>query len=136
MFLLRAILLNLLQGLGSLAAVMAVYSGTLYYGLTVESARAMAFAVLVISNLGLILSNRARGTPDEPHAPNSALWWVVSGALAGLILVIYAPSVSALFSFTALSIPQLLMAFAAGAGCMLWYELLKSISASRRAAHA
>ncbi|HWQ94390.1 MAG TPA: cation-translocating P-type ATPase, partial [Gammaproteobacteria bacterium] len=136
MFLLRAILLNLLQGLGSLVAVMAVYSGTLYYGFTVESARTMAFAVLVISNLGLILSNRARGTTGAPQAPNSALWWVVGGALAGLILVIYAPSVSALFSFSALSISQLLMAFAAGAGCMLWYELLKSISASRRAGHA
>lgn len=135
MFPLRAILFNLLQGLGSLVAVMAVYSGTLHYGFTVESARTMAFAVLVVSNLGLILSNRARGTPGVPQAPNSALWWVISGAFAGLMLVIYAPPVSALFSFGTLSIPQLLMAFAAGASCMLWYELLKRISASRRAGH-
>ncbi|MCL4315290.1 MAG: cation-translocating P-type ATPase [Gammaproteobacteria bacterium] len=139
MFPLRAIMLNLLQGLGSLIVVMLIYAGALHYGSSTETARTLAFMVLIVSNLGLIFSNRTltRGISAAWRAPNAALWWVVGGAFAGLALVIYVPSVSALFSFSALNITQLLMAFAAGAGCIVWYELLKKLPAGvRRASRA
>lgn len=130
LFHLRSIMLHLLQGLGSLIAVMALYMGALSDGLTTETARTLAFTALIVSNVGLILSNRTLtcGISAALHAPNAALWWMVGGALAGLLLVIYVPAANAVFFFSTLDGAQLLMAFAAGAGCILWYELLKNLN--------
>ncbi len=133
MFRPRAIMLNLLQGLGSLVAVIATYMVALSYALSVETARSLAFSVLIISNIGLIFSNRSLGQNllHRWRTPNTALWWVVGGALLGLMLVTYIPSLSALFSFAPLNASQLAVAVAAGLSCVLWYETIKNISRPR-----
>ena len=52
----------------------------------------MAFAAIVLGNLGLILTNRSQHATlfATLRRPNPALWWIVGGALLGLALALYA----------------------------------------------
>ncbi|MEZ4524316.1 MAG: cation-translocating P-type ATPase [Desulfobacterales bacterium] len=73
----QAVLISLMQGLVILCAVLIIYG----WALTVhgeQSARALAFMTLVISNLALIFANRSetRSIPGSHRGPNEALWWI------------------------------------------------------------
>ena len=120
--------LALLQGLGALAVVLAA---TVWGAgqLTEGGARALAFAVLVFTNLALILSNRSRAGAFWAGlwVPNHTLWGVVAAALGLLGLVLYVPWLAGLFLFDPL--PGAWLASAAGLGLasVLWFELLKAI---------
>ncbi len=99
----RQMILNgLVQGLGVLAIVAAVYFYTLSTGLPESEARMLAFTNLVIGNLGLIFTNRSwtRSIASTLQIPNPALWWVSGAALAFLVLVLSVPFLQELFSFS------------------------------------
>jgi len=53
---------------------------------------------------------------------NRALWWVVFGAAALLILVIYLPLLQNLFRFSALHLPDIAVCIAGGIASLLWFE--------------
>ena len=58
----------------------------------------------MLGNLALILVNRS-SSRSLAHAftrPNAALWWVVGGALAFLVVTLYVPAVRAVFRFSIL----------------------------------
>jgi Ca2+-transporting ATPase len=120
--------LALLQGLGALAVVLVatVWSAA---QLNEGGTRALAFAVLVFTNLALIFSNRSRvgSLWASLWVPNRTLWWVVAAALSLLGLVLYVPWLAGLFLFEPL--PAIWLAGAAGLGLtsMLWFELVKTI---------
>jgi P-type Ca2+ transporter type 2C len=97
----RMILTGLVQGVGVLAVVLAVYAFVLSQGLGEFEARMMSFASPVIANLGLILTNRSWTRPIVAtlRVPNPALWWVVGGAAVFLALTIWIPFLRGLFSF-------------------------------------
>ncbi len=100
----RTIALSLLQGLAVLVAVAAAYHVAL--GVSAEAeARAVAFAALVFGNTGLILANRSqkRSLLTTLRAPNPALWWVIGGALGGLLLALYMPPMQQVFRFAPLT---------------------------------
>jgi Ca2+-transporting ATPase len=109
--------------------VAAVYGYTLLQGAGEAVARAMAFATIVLGNLGLILANRSgtRTLFAMLLRPNPALWWVVSGTLAGMALVLYVPYLRDLFRFAALGLTELLICLAAAAAGLMWYELYKLV---------
>jgi len=120
--------LALLQGLGALAVVMLA---TVWGAgqLTEGGMRAMAFAVLVFTNLALIFSNRSRAGSlwASLWIPNRTLWFVVIAALGLLGLVLYVPWLAGLFLFDELPMPWLAGAAGLGLASVLWFELLKAL---------
>lgn len=123
-----ALALALLQGLGALAVVLAA---TVWGAaqLSEGGVRALAFAVLVFTNLALIFSNRSRAGSlwASLWVPNRTLWWVVAAALGLLGLVLYVPWLARLFLFDALPMDWLAGAAGLGLASVLWFESLKAI---------
>ena len=127
----RLIVFSLLQGASVLAIVMIVFVMALLRGRGELEARALTFTTLIVSNLALILTNRSwsRGILSTLRSPNPALWWIISGALAILGLVLYVPAWRALFRFATLHPDDLMMCLAAGAVSIAWCEWLKMLRA-------
>lgn len=121
-----AVVQAVLQGLGVLGAVLAVYVwGTAQ--LEESQARALAFAALVLGNLALILSNRAgpRGLLASLRVPNRLLWAVAAFTLTLLALALYLPPLTAVLRMAPLSPLPLGVALAAALLCLLWAESLR-----------
>ena len=78
----RRIVMSVLQGLSVLLVVFLVFAVARYRGESETTARTLAFAILVIGNLMLILTNRSWTLPiiATLRTPNRSLWWVVLGA--------------------------------------------------------
>ena len=129
----RTLLVGLLQGVGALATVLGVFLLAQEHHLGEPTTRAMAFTALVIANLGLILANRSRSRTilATLGRSNAALWWVVGGTILLLGLVLYVPVVRDLFAFLSLSPLQLVICLAAGIISLLWFEVLKVLTAHR-----
>jgi Ca2+-transporting ATPase len=129
-------------GLGAsvLAAVFAVYWWAQGTGRSDGELRAFGFAAIVFGNVALILANRSREQPivTTLARPNAALWWVVLGTLAALGAVVYLPPFAEVFRFASLGAGDVLIALAAGAAGVLWFEAIKMAHAAqrRRAAEA
>jgi Ca2+-transporting ATPase len=123
----RRLLLSLTQGLGVLVAVLAVFVISRRSGADENTARTLTFATLIVANIGLIMVNRSwnRSLLATLRTYNSAVWWVVGGALAFLGLVVYTPGLQDVFHFSALSPVDLVIALAAGISSILWFELMK-----------
>jgi Ca2+-transporting ATPase len=123
----------LLQGVAVLIAAAFVY-GTMLAGSSVARSRAAAFATLVLGNVGLILSNRSQTETvwTSLRRPNAALWWVIAGAIGGLLLALYVPPFARLFSFEPLAVRDLALATVAGSAGILGSEVVKYLSAASR----
>jgi Ca2+-transporting ATPase len=123
----RTIALCLLQGAAVLLVVLAVYVVALYRDQGENEARALAFATLLVGNLGLILTNRSWSRPilATLRAPNAALAWVLGGALLALGLVLYVPFLRNLFHFEFLRPEELALCLGGGVFSILWFEALK-----------
>ncbi len=123
----RTVGASLLSGVAVLISVCLAYGWVLAHGRSEGEARALAFAAIVFGNLALIFANRA----DEKSfiatfaQPNPALWWIVSGTLAALAASVYVPAMAGLFRFEALTMLDLLLAFAAGVAGVVGVEAAK-----------
>jgi P-type Ca2+ transporter type 2C len=115
------------HGLAILAAIAVLYHFVLVQGFADPRARAIAFAALVVGNVGLILSNRSQSKSIVAilSAPNPALWWVVASAPAGLLVALYVPPVRSIFQFGALSARDLALAALAGSVGVVVSEVVK-----------
>ncbi len=122
--------LSLLQGFSVLIIVLAVFTVSLYRGQGEMEARALTYTTLIIANLGLILTNRSWSCTilETLRTPNSALWWVMGGALIFLGSVLYVPFLRDLFQFAPLDFLEIAIAFMAGIASILWFEGLKLFS--------
>jgi Ca2+-transporting ATPase len=118
---------SVLQGASVLVAVALLYALVLAAGTPEPQARAMAFAAVVLGNVGLILSNRSRQATllAMLRRPNPALWWIVGGALLGLALALYVEPMLEIFRLAPLSWTQLLISIAAAAIGLTLPELYK-----------
>ena len=125
--------LSLLQGFMVFFIVLVVYIVALYLNKGDAEARALAFTTLVIANIGLIFTNRSwsRTIISTLTSPNTALWWVLAGAMTLLGVVLYTPGLRDLFHFAQLHGPDLLLCLIAGVLSILWFEGLKMIGNSR-----
>jgi len=123
----KALILVLLQGAGALLIVLAVYGVALNLGYAEGAARALAFATLIVGNVGLILANRSLSGSliKTLRLPNRALWWIVSGALIVLGLALYLPFLQEIFRFQKLGLSELGIGLALGSSTIIWYEVLK-----------
>jgi P-type Ca2+ transporter type 2C len=134
LFSLRSSLLSIIQGVGVLAVVLAVFVlSRKHFQHTENDSRALAFVTLVISNLCLILTNRSwsRTILSMFKEPNGALWWVVCGAIVFLGLIINVPFLQNLFHFDGLHLRDWILCISAGIAGILWFEILKVIMARR-----
>jgi Ca2+-transporting ATPase len=127
LFGLKSLAVSLLQGFGALAAILGVFLAARALGYGADGARGLTFTALVAANLSLILTNRSwsRTALGMLRVPNTALWWVLSGAAAFLSLVLWLPPLQSLFHFSPLPLKHILISLAAGAGSIAWFELFK-----------
>ncbi|MEP7233907.1 MAG: cation-translocating P-type ATPase, partial [Ignavibacteriota bacterium] len=126
--------LSILQGVVSLAIAFGVFAYVLHLNRDEQEARALSFATLVFSNLGLILTNRSWSDSliTSLKKKNSALLAVIGGTLALLAVVLYVPVIQSLFHFNILHPDDLIYCFAGGSVSILWFEILKYFRRSRK----
>jgi Ca2+-transporting ATPase len=126
----RLLIVSALQGLSILIAVLAMFLIALHLGQSEAEARTLAFPTLVVANLALVLANRSwtHLIVETLRTPNTALWWVVGGALTTLALVIYVPFLASLFRFAVLHPLDVVLCLATGIASILWFEFLKLVS--------
>ncbi len=125
----RTLVFSILQGLGVLAVVFALYIYALRGGAGVDTARTAAFIALVLSNLMLIFANLGRqsGMISVLKEKNRALRLVIFGAMSALTAILSIPLLRKLFHLSAVSAGELFLPLAAAALALLWLELLKFI---------
>lgn len=119
--------LGFMQGTVLLLVVLAIFSFTLYRGMGAEEARALTFTTLILSSIGLIFTNRSRVRFAwlTSSSSNPALWWVTSGAVVLLGLVIFLPMLSRLFSFSKLHWIDVGLCALIGLATLALFEMLK-----------
>ena len=106
----------------------------MHIGLGELEARTLCFTTLIIANLALILTNRSWSHTilETLRSPNTALWWVIGGALFFLGIVLYVPFFRGLFHFSGLHADDLAISIAAGASSILWFEGFKKINGRQK----
>lgn len=118
---------SLIQGMCALVLVVGVQLVAMYRDMPESETRALTFATLMLTNIGLILVNRSFSTSLASAflRVNTALWAVlaVTGALLGLAVIW--PPAQALFRFGPLHADDLAISAAAGVAVLLLLELLK-----------
>jgi Ca2+-transporting ATPase len=125
----RILWLSLLQGASVLAVSLGVFVIAIWRGQGELDARALTFTTLVLSDLGLVFTNRSWSHTifRNLRAPNPALWWLTAGALAVLGLVLYAPFLRAIFRFSTLHAVDLVICLGAAMVSVAWFEAWKRI---------
>ena len=126
----QVLLRGLVQGVGLFGIVLLAYLLARSKSGSDETARALAFTVLVISNLALIHANRTWTPRRGSSRPwNPAFGWIASATCALLAVVLLAPAVSGLFAFTTPSVPLLLAGAGLCLGALAWFETTKRLIA-------
>ena len=123
----NVLLLSILQGFGVLAVLLAVFGISLGRGQGELEARTLAFMTLIIANLGLMMTNRSWSSSIRTilRAPNPALWWVTSGAIIFLAIVLNIPAVREVFRFSAVHPLDVIISALAGILSVIWFEIFK-----------
>ncbi|WP_428420016.1 cation-translocating P-type ATPase [Methylibium sp.] len=118
---------GLWQGAGLLALLLAVYGAVRAVAHSDDVARALTFAVLVLSNLGLIQANRSWSRPSwrGSAASNGQFGWIAAATTVVLGVVLEVPAVSRLFSFVTPTPFMILAGLGISAIAMLWFEGVK-----------
>ena len=127
---------GLWQGSGLLLLLLTLYAGVGLVGGSEPMARALTFAVLVLSNLALIYANRSwsRVAWHPGAGSNRSFRWSALATLVLLACVLAIPTVSGMFAF-ARPTPGMLLAGAATALlALLWFEGVKWALGRRRPA--
>jgi len=117
---------GLLQGAVVLAAALATFMFGYHASQGEAVTRAMAFLVLVLGNLGLVLSSRSLGSVTWRTwlRPTRAVSLVMLATLAALALVVGIPWARPLFGFAPLSMGQVAASAAAALGTVLINSML------------
>lgn len=130
----RVLTISLLQGLGVLLAVLAVYLGARATGHSDADMRGLTFSTLVVANLGLILVNRS-WTNSAWHElltyPNMALRVVVGSAFVFLALVLSVPVLQRVFGFGRFEPIHAAAVLFAGVMGVAWFEAYKAVRARK-----
>jgi Ca2+-transporting ATPase len=125
----RTIAVALVQGLLAFALVSLGLGIAMRNGYDADRTRALAFSMLVVTNLALILANRStsRTALSMVGVPNRALWAIVGGALAVLLLSLTVAPLRDLFHFGAPSGGDLVAALATGGVALVAFDVLKGL---------
>lgn len=112
-----------------MVVVVGVFAIALYRGQGELDSRTLTFTTFMIANLALIFTNRSWTTTlgASFRSTTPALWWVTSGAIVFLALVIYVPGLRHLFRFNVLHPVDIGICVTAGISSVVWFGLLKRI---------
>jgi Ca2+-transporting ATPase len=122
----QVLLRGVVQGCGLFGIVLVAYVVARSASDSDEMARALAFAVLVVSNLVLIHVNRTwAGRRDSTRPWNAAFGWIASATCVLLVLVLWVPDISGLFLFTRPSTPLLMVGSVLCVSALAWFEAAK-----------
>ncbi len=123
----RVIILSIMQGVSVLIIILTVFALALYRGMGENESRSLAFATLIIANLGLILTNRSWSNTiiSTLGKSNKALWFVLSGATIFLGIVLYLPMLQAMFRLAQLHAIDIFWCLLAGVISIIWFEIYK-----------
>ena len=126
----RILMVSLLQGSSVLAATLGVYWWALARDHSPESVRSIAFACLILSNLGLIIVNRSwrltvRRTFRERHNPS--VKWIVLVGVVMLTTVLVVPWFRRAFEFGPMTPGGLAAATLGAAAGVSWFEVYKVV---------
>jgi Ca2+-transporting ATPase len=91
--------MSFMQGIFYFLTVAILYWAYLYYGASTETSRTVAFATLVLSNLGLILIDHPWFSKEILTIKNKAFCWISGITLLSLIAIIYQPNLQKIFYF-------------------------------------
>ncbi len=116
---------SVVQGLVILAAVLGAYVLTLDSG--EESARSMAMAILVLSNLWLVYVNRSERSIFARQSLDKVAMAINLAVVAGLALLLYLPPLRDMAGMATLPPTQLAIAFAVAFCCTVWYDVVKAV---------
>jgi Ca2+-transporting ATPase len=115
-------------GLSVTAILLGAFAIAYYGGRGELEARTITFSILILANLALILTGRSWKASAMRHgARNSALGWIIGGALATLAATLYIPPLRALFRFDLLHVFDIAICVGAAALGTIWFELFKAI---------
>ncbi len=120
----RTLGIGLLEGSAVLVIVLSVYLLALYGWKDEKDAKALCFTTLVLANLGLIFANLSwsKSILATLRSANRALWWVITGTLFFLALVLYVPVLRDSFHFSTLHPGDLAICIAGGVLSILWFQ--------------
>jgi Ca2+-transporting ATPase len=126
---------GLAQGAGLLALLCGVYVWSSRAAHSADVARAMTFAVLVLSNIGLIYANRRWDAAPwrMKRAPNRYFDWMAVATSILLAVVLAIPDVARLFAF---ALPPVRMLAAAAGAALLAVAWFEGVNAIRRPGRA
>ena len=128
----QVLLRGLAQGVGLFGLVLLAYLYARSVSGSDEMARALAFAVLVVSNLGLIHVSRTWARRHEPRRPwNAAFGWIAAATCLLLAVVLLVPVVSGLFAFVTPAPMLLLTGAGLCIGALAWFEAIKWLAGRR-----
>jgi Ca2+-transporting ATPase len=118
---------GLWQGSGLLLLLLALFGGAKAMSGSDDMARALTFAVLVVSSLGLIFVNRSwnRAVGLAAAQSNPYYLWMTFASIAVLGIVLYVPVVSKLFAFAQPSPMLMLIGLGVALVSTLWFESVK-----------
>ena len=119
----------LLQGVGVLAVAAILYFYLLSIGRPEDEVRTMSFALLVLANLLLILTNRSWTlsiVKTIRERRNPTVKWIVSAALLVLVALIELPVLRGLFNLGPISLADWLLVIAAALASISWFEVYKT----------
>ncbi len=119
--------LALIQGAVLLLAVVAMLAYARHQELDENTTRALAFATLVIGNLTLIVVDRSstRTIWSTFKVDNRVVWIIVLATSLVLASSLLVPALQTLFHFHAPRPTDVLFAFLAGVGSVVWIDALK-----------
>ena len=88
----------------------------------------------MLANLSLILANRAQGgrVLRDLLRPNRALVVLAAGAAAALALVLYVPSLAAVFQFEVIDLSRVVLAAAIGLASAMLPTMLTGMLRQKR----
>jgi Ca2+-transporting ATPase len=126
LFGLRNLLPSLLQGLTVLLVVLGIYAWALS-ALNEPAARALSFTAMVLSNIGLILTNRAwpSSVLSTLREANLPFLGVTAGAIAFITLSLTIPALREIFRFAPVVIPEIALCVVGALLSILIAESLK-----------
>lgn len=116
-----------LQGLGLLAGVAAVFMIGQHARWPEDRIRAITFIAIVVGNLACIVVNRS---PSHNvfallRIPNRAQWWVLGATCVALAAILSLSGLRSVFHFSPLGAGDAIYPIVVGAAVIVWSEMLK-----------
>ena len=125
----RVVIVSLIQGLSSFLAIFLLYLYLIQSDRPVEVVRTMTFLSVVLSNVLMIFMNLtwSQNTWRVLSSSNKSLWYVVSGALVGMVVISTVAPIQRIFYMGGLKGGDVLLLGLVAFFLYLWLECMKAI---------